>query len=43
MLELQNVFEEIKIGFFLWFYKHVRNQRIRLHAATYDRVVLVMN
>ena len=42
MLELQKVFDEIKIGFFLWFYKHMCNQRARLHAATYDRVVLVV-
>ena len=42
MLELQKVFDEIKIGFFLWFYKHnICHQRTRLHAATYDRVVLV--
>ena len=32
-----------KICFFLWFYEHECNQRTRLHAATYDRVVLVHN
>ena len=39
MLVLQYVFDEIKLGFFDWFYKHACNQRARMHAATYDRVV----
>ena len=43
MFELQKVFDEIKIGFFLWFHKQMCNQTTRLHAATYDRVVLVLN
>ena len=39
---MQKNFDEMKIGFFLWFYKRMCNQRTHLHAATYDRVVLVI-
>ena len=35
------VFDEMKIGFFAWLYKHIYmfNQRTRQYAATYDRVL----